>query len=722
MFFCITQQKPVTLQHNSKLATQTTMKSIFFKKHLIIAILAATAFCACSDDIDQSNRYTFTGETVADYLQNREETYSSFIQILKKAHIGKSSASNILALLSTYGSYTCFAPTNNAVERFLIEHDSIYWENVRALEAGEITKKDFHDTGIHSPLLEDLSDSMANEIAKNHLIDKAFMTIDLNEGAFPEPNINDRFMTISWKVDEQDNVYSIVNNNAKIIIADTKVENGVVQTLDKVLNPSVELLPDLLKSQPEFSIYSEALEITGMADSLRRYKDDNYKLGGLFEPSLFGSSKVPYPDTRYYKNTLLVLPNKMLEEKFDIKNIDDLIALAEKWYGKDYYDVVDTDYTSRNNPLNRFISYHIIDRQLQYASGSGTGGFIMENYICNYSGFDSEINMPKQHDRYDYFETMMPYTTMKVTRPFTNAELKSEIVLNYAQSNGKRFYNDEMRNHMNVIVYPLSRVVDELGLTDFNQNALNGIIHIIDRPIIYNKAEMQGNILNERMRWDYLSFWPELTNNNVRWHQKSEIHQVMIPDGFCERLKFYTNDGTIAMYCPTGYTGTYMGDELAINNNYDFAHRLPHLPEGTYELRYGYALWSNRGIAQFYVDGKVTGLPIDMSIGSYTQERIGWVADTGDDEVDYENDKAMRNRGYMKGPASVIKDPGLSLRGYDDPIRVILTMAHLTEGTDHWIRIKNVREDWQGTALMLDYFEIVPKGIITDPTNPEDRN
>ncbi|MBQ8736090.1 MAG: hypothetical protein IJY75_09025, partial [Bacteroidaceae bacterium] len=160
---------------------------------MIITILTATAFCACSDDIDQSNRYTFTGETVADYLQNREETYSSFIQILKKAHIGKSSASNILALLSTYGSYTCFAPTNNAVERFLIEQDSIYWENVRALEAGEITKKDFHDTGIHSPLLEDLSDSMANEIAKNHLIDKAFMTIDLNEGAFPEPNINDRF-------------------------------------------------------------------------------------------------------------------------------------------------------------------------------------------------------------------------------------------------------------------------------------------------------------------------------------------------------------------------------------------------------------------------------------------------------------------------------------------------------------------------------------------------
>lgn len=696
------------------------------KKHLttllvVTAILSSTLL-SCSEDIDQSNRYTFTGETIADYLQNREDTYSSFTQILKQASLGKSSASNILALMSTYGSYTCFAPTNKAIEEFLIEQDSIYWENVRALEAGEITIKDFHDTGIHSPLLEDLSDSMASEIAKNHLIATGHMTIDLNEGAFPQPNINDRFMTINWEADEEGNVYAIVNNNARIIIADTNVENGVVQTLDKVLNPSTALLPDLLKSQPEFSIYSEALEMTGMSDSLRKYKDESYTLGGEKVLSDITGRWCLYPPSKYYKNTLLVLPNKMLEEKFNIKDINDLIELANKWYGEKYYDKVDKDFTSRNNPLNRFISYHIIDRQLQYASGSGTGGFIIENYYNSYAGYDSEINLPKTFDRYDYFETMMPYTSIKVTKPFTNAELKGEIVLNYAQDKGQRCRNSEMRNHMNVIVYPVSRVVEELKIKDFDQNALNGIIHIIDRPIIYNKAEMQGNILNERMRWDYLSFWPELTNNNVRWHQKSEIHQVMIPDGFCNRLKFYTNDGTIAMYCPTGYTGTYMGDELAINDNYDFAHRLPYLPEGTYELRYGYALWSNRGIAQFYVDGKVTGLPIDMSLGSYTQSLIGWVADTGEEDVDSENDKAMRNRGYMKGPASVIKDPGLTLRGYDYPVRVILTMTHLTENTDHWVRIKNVRDDWKGTALMLDYFEIVPKGIITDPTTPEDRN
>ena len=689
---------------------------------MLIALCAASSFLSsCKEEIDERNRYTFVGETVADYLQNREEEFSHFTYILKRAKLGTTSASNILSLMSSYGDYTCFAPNNVAIETFLVEQDSIYWENVRALEAGEITKKDFVDTGIHSPILEELTDSMVNEIAKNHIINTGIMTFDLTEGAFPNPNFNNRFMSVRWTTDENEKVYTVVNNSSKIVIPDVSVENGVVQVIDKVLNPSTAQLPDLLGNQDEFSIYSQALKMTGMEDSLRRHIDASYTLGGTTDKSLFGSTPVPYPDHRYFKNTLLVVPNSILINKFNIKDIDGLIELANKWYGRDYYDVVDeNDFTSRNNPLNRFISYHIIDRQLQYASNSGTGGFIMENYICNYSGFDSEINMPKQFDRYDYFETMMPYTSIKVTRPFTNNDLRTELVLNYAQDKGKKFYNADMRSHMNVIVMPLSRVTDELGIADFDQNALNGIIHVIDRPIIYNKQEMAGNILNERMRWDYLSFWPELTNNNVRWRQKSAIEQVMIPDGFCERLKFNTVDGKIAMYCPTGNgPGVYQGDELQVMNDYDIEHRLPYVPDGTYELRYGYQVWSNRGIAQFYVDGKVTGLPIDMTMPT-SHPRIGWLEDVGEEETDNMNDKAMRNRGFMKAPASIQRFAGQSIRDWDLTVRVILSTTHLAEGVDHWIRIKNVKPDWTNTALQLDYFEIVPKGIVTDPVKPED--
>ena len=65
-----------------------------------------------------SNRYTFTGETMADYLLNRSEKYSHMITLLKRAEL--------FSLLNTYGQFTLFLPDNEAVEKYIQEQDSIY--------------------------------------------------------------------------------------------------------------------------------------------------------------------------------------------------------------------------------------------------------------------------------------------------------------------------------------------------------------------------------------------------------------------------------------------------------------------------------------------------------------------------------------------------------------------------------------------------------------------
>ena len=147
--------------------------------------VAGAIFTGCTEDIDQSNRYTFTGETITDYLENRPEKFSKFCYLLDKAHIGKSSSSSVLKTLTTYGAYTCFAPTNEAIDIYLQEQYDI-WQNSLATGEEEIT-------GIFSPYLEDLSDSMATVIAKNHIIEAAFFTTDIkSDGAFPKNNINNR--------------------------------------------------------------------------------------------------------------------------------------------------------------------------------------------------------------------------------------------------------------------------------------------------------------------------------------------------------------------------------------------------------------------------------------------------------------------------------------------------------------------------------------------------
>ena len=77
---------------------------------LLAASLVTVSFVACSDDPDEEHLYTITSEYAADFIRNREK-FSEFTEIVQR--------SNMMDLLGTYGSYTVFAPTNEAVDEFL---------------------------------------------------------------------------------------------------------------------------------------------------------------------------------------------------------------------------------------------------------------------------------------------------------------------------------------------------------------------------------------------------------------------------------------------------------------------------------------------------------------------------------------------------------------------------------------------------------------------------
>ena len=730
-----------------------TFKKNIFKN--ILGALSAAALCfagvatqSCSDDIDQSNRYTFTGETVIDYLENRSDQFSDFITILNRATIGRESAGSVKHLLSTYGNYTCFAPTNAAVQRHLFEQDSIYWEEVKKLEADPEYIKDFRDTGIHSPYLEDLSDSMCCEIAKNHILEEGYLTVDLAEGAFPTPNLNDRYITLYWVADTITGAVSIkLNDSSFILDSDNEVENGIVQVIDRVLSPSTALLPDLLKSYEEvFGIFAEAIEKTEIDSRMTETKRDipgtnpacSWNYGDHFDREWQPTSTPTLvPESHYVKFTFLAVPDKVLKEKYGIDSFDALKEFANKWYGDTYHEGTPDydDYTSPNNPVYRLLAYHIVDRQLQYSAG-----FVHDNVKINGTSYDSDKqNGFKQgFDLYEYYETFLGNgKLMKFTKPATSSDpdLVSQIVINYAQDKGARFRNPEMRNHMNVRVYSVADFKATIDSTfDFKQEAINGIIHPIDKLIIYNDNEMKGNILNERIRMNFMSWFPELTNNNIRWvnNKLTKTEHHMIPDGYCERIKFNSAESHMYYLCPHyGYTNSwsdFQGDEIITAGMYDFEYRIPHVPAGTYELRLGTCLCATRGVAQTYIDGKVTGIPVDLrteAASKLVAERFAFVTDSklGDPEAIDEDDKARRNRGWMKGPASAfIGDGTTPLRDAPTSARLILGTFTLTEG-DHWVRFKNVMEGDNTVAeFMHNYFEIVPRGIIMDPANPEDRN
>lgn len=135
---------------------------------------------------------------------------------------------------------------------------------------------------------------------------------------------------------------------------------------------------------------------------------------------------------------------------------------------------------------------------------------------------------------------------------------------------------------------------------------------------------------------------------------------------------------------------------------------LPHVPAGTYEIRVGYQGMSNRGIDQFYFDNEITGIPVDMRLDA-TNPRVGWVKDSSTDDNGVDNDKQMKNRGYLKGSTQYY---GYGHIARDEPSRLVLvlTTKFLDEG-DHWIRAKNVNDNDDGLdQFMHDYVEIVPVG------------
>ena len=78
-------------------------------KYLAIAAAAIFTLGSCRQDIGEEARYTFTGHTIASFLEENEDVYSSFIHILDKG--GR------LSLMKAYGQYTCFAPTNDAITK-----------------------------------------------------------------------------------------------------------------------------------------------------------------------------------------------------------------------------------------------------------------------------------------------------------------------------------------------------------------------------------------------------------------------------------------------------------------------------------------------------------------------------------------------------------------------------------------------------------------------------
>jgi len=561
-----------------------------------------------------------------------------------------------------------------------------------------------------------------------HLLSTKVMGVNMGNG-----------MTIKTMLGRDINT-SIDPNTGEVLISrasavtsmDNELENGVLHEIDCVIRRSNMLIAGEMENHPEsFKIFSDALKLTGLADSLADQSRTD------FDP-VDNRRGFYLPEKCELGYTIFAETDDVLSEK-GINSVEDLKAYADEMYGNcanaetGWYDYArnhnikistDDDYKNPWNTLSMFLRYHILKCKVAY------------DKLVHPHNQISKVTLV------EFYETMLPYTLFKITRN------SNKLMLNRWTANNT-----------------LTDLVAELGTAGMHtvlyegvemagQNAqiaaANGYIHPIKSMLVYNQDVPRG-ALNERMRFDDAGLFGEMMSNSFRRISDSEVNAlnggktgtdgdlsgsyIRIPPRFFENLAIYNGDDTRLYYLSGQSSGwsNYEGDEFNCKGNYDFALRLPPVPDGTYEVRVGYTAEAARGMLQFYLGTssdlstmQALDIPLDMRIIPVNNANLdpdfntGWCDWTRLDDKGIESDANMRNLGYMRGPLyyTVGINSGNYARSHPKDLRRIIAKQDFKQG-EYWLRFKSVIDN-SAAQFHLDYIEFCPENVYNNTRYVED--
>ena len=220
-----------------------------------IFLLTSSLFTSCVDNDDDvpMSRYSAEKMTAAQFLSENEDRVGSFVNILQR--------SGYYAMLSTYGTYTVFAPNNEAIDKYLASNNY--------------------------KTIEDIPDAVCDTLARTHIIKtKAWFTTEISEGSLGM-NMAETFITLSINTDAENNnaVVHFANKVARMVEFDDSVSNGVVHIVNNIIPRTSDKLPDVIAADSTATLFTQALFLTGMADSLMAYIDNDYPEWGADKAS-----------------------------------------------------------------------------------------------------------------------------------------------------------------------------------------------------------------------------------------------------------------------------------------------------------------------------------------------------------------------------------------------------------------------------------------------------
>jgi len=671
------------------------------------ALFMSVALVSCNPEPDESDLYTFTGETIESYIA-KDSTLTSFNYILSRVGYD--------AMMAAYGHYTCFAPVNDGVAYYI---DSLYNDPDAVIPHNGMTENS----------LEGLTDSLCMVIARFHITTQYKNLVSMT-GDGQVPTMLGYEFTFDSSTGE-----TVLGGKATIIESDKEAVNGLLHILDNVIPRTSHFTDYILDHNSDFSIFAEALKRTGLCDSLVRttkgemeYKqllrENQQNVGNIWPasgPNTTGQVEVKIGYTVFAESNAVMAKN-------GINSIDDLIKYANEQYGNcaDWYDYIrendiqvstGTDYENRYNALNMFVAYHLLK------------GRMPANQLVYEKGTSKYWNFAPDADPYDYYETMLPHTMLKIWEPVTVGNGKQLFINRYQTFN--TLTNELGTQGTNHTLVRDGVKIDRAGTLE----ATNAYIHPINGMLVYDEMVPRG-VFNERMRVNCTSLFPEIINMNYR-AIGDEGGRRGIPKFALDNVVYYEEDPYICMcYCLRGAWRCWQADQVQFWGRYDFAFKLPSVPTGNYEIRVVYAPMDYGSFMQYYIgtsssiqDMRPLGLPFDATI-QVDDPRIGMTDCKEEEDQGIASDIAMHNRGYMRGPHSYT---GHGEDGYKAEssarteygtgsytIRYVLGTVELKQGRENWLRIKTLNDQQLTNPVGLDFVELVPTSVLDNQQYSED--
>ncbi|RVT79554.1 fasciclin domain-containing protein [Flavobacterium sufflavum] len=267
---------------------------------LTLVFLIALVFQNCSEQkIKESTDETLN---ITGYIRENPN-YSMFLKILD--------LTNSASFMNTYGTYTLFLPTNDAVKQYLTD--------VGATSLSDVPLKDLQD------------------IVKLHILDKKISTTEFTDGKIAVPSLYGQYL-ITGAANINGVSSATINKTSNVLTSNLVVGNGVIHVIDKVLRVADKTLAQTIEANPNLSLFTEVLKATGWYAKLN-------------QPVTYDANNVGS------HLTVLAQTNAV----FEAAGLGTLDKIKTR-YSKPIAPATTSDPTNAKDSLNLFVQYHVLPR------------------------------------------------------------------------------------------------------------------------------------------------------------------------------------------------------------------------------------------------------------------------------------------------------------------------------------------------------------------------